>query len=57
MQNQTFAQAKQFIENQRANFTMWTKQEQCVFFYMKDKTVAAVTDNSNFAGVLSQFVQ
>lgn len=57
MKNQTFTEAKKFISNQQDNYTMWTKQENCVFFYMKDKTVAAVTDNKHFAGVLATFVQ
>ena len=66
MKNQTFTEAKKFISKHgrrkvngsiiEGNYTMWTKQENCVFFYMKDKTVAAVTDNKHFAGVLSQFV-
>jgi len=63
---QTFTEAKKFIEAHgkrkvngnvvESKYTMWVKKESCVHFHMKDSTVAAVTDNKHFAGVLANFV-
>lgn len=65
MQNQTFNEAKKFaglhgrrkLNNQIVDaYTMWTKHEKCVLFHMNDGTVAAVSDDKNFARTLQTFV-